>query len=167
MPGTRVLAIAGSPRRGGNADLLLQEVIRGAESEGAEVKTVFISELAIAPCRHCDRCIETGRCAIEDDVQWIHSDLRRADRLVLASPIFFMGLTAQTKAMIDRCQALWALKYVLKVPIAINGGRERRGLFISVGGRRGADLFKPAIATVKSLFKTVMSRIAATFSSLA
>lgn len=155
MPRTKLLAIAGSPRRGGNTDLLLQEVIRGAESGGAEVKTIFLSELCIAPCEHCDRCLETGRCAIDDDMQWLHDELRGADRLALASPIFFMGVTAQTKAMIDRCQALWVMKYVLKLPVATNGGRERRGLFISVGGRKGANLFQPAMATVKSFFKTI------------
>lgn len=151
----KVLAIAGSPRRGGNTDLLLQEVIAGAESGGAEVKRIVLSELSIAPCRHCDRCLEAGRCAIEDDMQWIYSDLRAADRLVIASPIFFMGPTAQTKAMIDRCQALWVVKYVLKLPVVISGGQERKGLFISVGGTRGAKLFEPALATIKIWFKTL------------
>lgn len=155
MPRTKILAIAGSPRRGGNTDLLLQEVVRGAESEGAEVKALFLRKLCIAPCRHCDSCLETGRCVVEDDMQWIHAELRRADRLALASPIFFMGLTAQTKAMIDRCQALWVLKYVLKRPVATNEGGERRGLFISVGGTRGPKLFEPAMATVKIFFKTL------------
>lgn len=151
----KVLAIAGSPRRGGNTDLLLEEVIKGAESRGAEVKKIILSKLSIAPCLHCDGCLETGRCVIEDDMQSIHDELRAADRLALASPIFFMGVTAQTKAMIDRCQALWALKYVLRLPVATNEGRERRGLFIAVGGRGSTDLFQPAIATVKSFFKSI------------
>lgn len=155
MRRTRFLAIAGSPRHDGNTDMLLKEVVRGAESEGAEVKAILIRDLCIAPCRHCHGCLKTGRCVVEDDMQWIHAELRRADRLALASPIFFMGLTAQTKAMIDRCQALWVLKYVLKLPVAANEGRERRGLFISVGGTRGPKLFEPAMATVKIFFKTL------------
>ena len=123
----KLLAIAGSPRCDGNTDLLLREVVRGAEGEGALVKAVFLRDLCIAPCRHCDGCLKTGRCVVDDDMQWIHTELRRADRLAVASPIFFMGLTAQTKAMIDRCQALWVMKYVLGLPVAANGGRERRG----------------------------------------
>ena len=79
-------------------------------------------------------------------------DLREADRLVLASPIFFMGVTAQAKAMIDRCQALWVIKYVLELPVAINPDRERKGIFVSVGGTRLHNLFQPAMATVKSWF---------------
>lgn len=150
-----VVGIGGSPRRGGNSDLLLQEVMRGAASEGGQVKTIFLRDLNIEPCRHCDGCLNTGRCIIEDDMQWIHAELRRLDRLVLASPVFFMGVTAQTKAMIDRCQALWVLKYVLKLPVAIGGGRERKGLFISVGGTAGSKLFEPSLATVKIFFKVL------------
>lgn len=150
-----MVGIAGSPRQGGNSDILLQEAIRGAASEGAEVKTIFLRDLDIAPCRHCDGCLKTGRCTVHDDMQWIHAELRGLDRLLLASPIFFMGVTAQTKAMIDRCQALWVLKYVLKLPVAIGAGRERKGLFISLGGTGGSNLFEPALATVKIFFKTL------------
>ena len=151
----KLLAIAGSPRRGGNTDLLLQEVMAGAKESGAEVKHIVLSELCIAPCRHCDKCLETGRCIVEDDMQWIHTELRGADRIAIASPIFFMGLTAQTKMMIDRCQALWVMKHVLKLRLPTNKGKERKGLFISVGGTRGPKLFEPAKATVKIFFKTL------------
>jgi NAD(P)H-dependent FMN reductase len=151
----KVLGIAGSPRRDGNTDHLLRQVMAGASSQGAETKTVVLSELNISPCRHCDGCIKTGKCVVEDDMQWLHTDLREADRIVLASPIFFMGVTAQTKAMIDRCQALWVIKYVLKLPVAINPAKERMGIFISVGGTKLRNLFEPAKATVKSWFTTL------------
>ena len=150
----KVLGIAGSPRRGGNTDLLLTEVMRGAASKGAEVKTIILNDLTIAPCQHCDACLDTGRCKVEDDMQMVYRELEEADRLVLASPIHFMGVTAQMKAMIDRCQALWARKYILKTP-PLGNRRERKGLFISVGGRRVANLFEPALATVRLLFNTL------------
>jgi len=151
----KVLGIAGSPRRDGNTDHLLKQVMAGASSKGAEIKTVIPSQLDIAPCRHCDGCIKTGKCVIDDDMQWLHADLREFDRIVLASPIFFMGVTAQAKAMIDRCQALWVLKYILKLPVAINPDKERQGIFVSVGGSKLKNLFQPAIATVKSWFITL------------
>ena len=150
----RVLGIAGSPRRGGNTDLLLAEVMKGAASRGAEVKTLFLNDLKITPCQHCDACLEAGRCRIDDDMQMVYQELEQADRIVLASPIQFMGITAQMKAIIDRCQALWARKYVLKLP-PLGDRRERKGLFISVGGRRIANLFEPALATVKTLFRVL------------
>ncbi|MCL0094430.1 flavodoxin family protein [Dehalococcoidales bacterium] len=147
----KVLGIAGSPRRGGNTDQLLGEVMRGAASKGAKVKTIILNELHIAPCQHCDGCLETGRCKVEDDMQMVYSELSQADRLVLASPVYFMGVTAQVKAMIDRCQALWVRKYLLKLPLS----GKRRGLFISVGATKSASLFEPSLATVKSLFNVL------------
>ena len=151
----KVLGIAGSPRRDGNTDHLLRQVMAGASSSGVKTKTVVLSELNIAPCRHCDGCIKTGKCVVDDDMQWLHTDIRETEHIVLASPIFFMGVTAQTKAMIDRCQALWVIKYVLKLPVAINPYKERSGVFISVGGSKLLNLFEPAKATVKSWFTTL------------
>jgi len=150
----RVLGISGSPRRGGNTDLLLAEVMKGAASKGAEVKTIILNDLEISPCQHCDACFEAGRCKIEDDMQMVYRELERADRIVLASPVHFMGVSAQTKAMIDRCQALWARKYILKQP-PLGDERGRKGLFIAVGGMKLANLFEPSLATVKAWFKVL------------
>jgi multimeric flavodoxin WrbA len=150
----RVLGIAGSPRRGGNTDLLLAEVTKGAASRMAEVKTIVLNDLKITPCQHCDACFEAGRCRLDDDMQMVYGELKQADRVVLASPIQFMGPSAQLKLMIDRCQALWARKYILKKP-PLNDHRERKGLFVSVGALRKADLFTPAMTIVKTLFKVI------------
>jgi multimeric flavodoxin WrbA len=150
----RVLGISGSPRLLGNTDQLLAEVLRGARSEGAETKTVTVCDLDITPCQHCDSCLRTGECKISDDMQSVYSEMENADAIVLASPLHFMGVTAQMKAMIDRCQSLWARKYVLKVP-PLGDKRQRNGLFVSVGGRDVANLFDGARATVKALFATL------------
>jgi multimeric flavodoxin WrbA len=150
----KVLGIAGSPRRDGNTDLLLAEVIKGALSQGAEVKTIVLNNLKITPCQHCDACLTAGRCRIDDDMQMVYRELKEADRVVMASPIQFMGPTAQMKLMIDRCQALWARKYVLKIP-PLDTSKERKGLFISVGALKIANLFEPALTIVKSLFKVL------------
>jgi multimeric flavodoxin WrbA len=147
----KVLGIAGSPRRGGNTDLLLAEVMKGAASKGAIVNTIILSNLDISPCQHCDACLQTGRCQIKDDMQMVYNELEQADRIIMASPIQFMGVSAQAKAMIDRCQAMWGRKYVLHQP-PLGDRRERKGLFISVGGRKAANMFEPAVVTVKSLF---------------
>ena len=147
----RVLGITGSPRRGGNTDLLLAEVMRGAASRGAEVKTIVLNDLNFIACQHCDACLKKGKCKYQDDMQMVYRELEQADRIVLASPIQFMGVTAQMKAMIDRCQALWARKYVLKLP-PLGNRRERKGFFISVAGRKVANVFDGALITIKSLF---------------
>lgn len=150
----KVLGIAGSPRRGGNTDILLAEVMKGAASHHAEVKTVILNDLNIIPCQHCDACLRTGRCRIDDDMQMIYRELDQTDRVVLASPIQFMGPTAQMKAMIDRCQALWARKYVLKMS-PLDDRRDRKGLFVSVGALKLAHLFGSTMTIVKSLFRVL------------
>jgi multimeric flavodoxin WrbA len=150
----KVVGIAGSPRPGGNTRLLLAEVMRGAASKGAEVKTIVLSELDISPCQHCNECFKAGNCKLNDDMQLVYRELVTTDRIVLASPIHFMGVTAQAKAMIDRCQSLWARKYRLNRP-PLGDRRLRKGLFVSVGGSRQAGLFEPALATVKTLFTSL------------
>ncbi len=147
----RVLGIAGSARRDGNTDRLLAEVLRGAASKGAEVKTIALRDLKYIPCQACGTCLKTGICQYRDDMQTVYDELERADRIVLASPIHFMSVTAQMKAMIDRCQALWARKYLLKLP-PLGDRRERKGLFISVAGRKVANVLDGALVTIKSLF---------------
>jgi len=149
----KVLGIAGSPRRGGNTDILLSEVLKGAASKGVEVKTIILSELDFVTCKHCDGCLKEGNCVVQDDMQMIYRELGDADRIVLASPIQFMGVTAHMKAMIDRCQALWVRKYILKVLPLGDGQKERKGLFIAVGGTKLTNLFEPALVMIKTLFR--------------
>ena len=151
----KVLGIAGSPRRGGNTDLLLSELLRGAASKGAEIRTVILlNDLKFIPCQHCDHCLKTGECKYKDDMQMVYRELAQADRVVLASPIHFVGVSAQMKAMIDRCQSLWAKKYVLHIP-PLGDRRERKGFFISVSGRKEFSQFEPALATVKAFFRVL------------
>jgi multimeric flavodoxin WrbA len=150
----RVLGINGSPRRDGNTDLLLAQVMKGAESKGAGIKTIILNDLDITPCQHCDACFEAGICRIKDDMQMVYKEMAKADRIVLASPIHFLGLTAQMKAMIDRGQALWARKYVLKKP-PLGDKRPRKGLFVAVGGMKLAKLFEPSLATIKAFFAVI------------
>ncbi len=149
----KVLGIAGSPRRGGNTDLLLDEALKAAEAAGAEVEKIYVRDYEIAPCIECNACFKLGRCVVKDDMQEVYPKLLEADRIIFASPIFFMGVTGWAKALIDRCQALWAKKYVLEQPV-VETEREaqRKGIFISVGGTKGSKLFEGAIRTVKIFF---------------
>ena len=142
----RVLGLAGSPRKGGNTDILLAKFMEGAASKGAETKTIAVCNLKLSGCWHCDACLEKGICRVKDDMQMVYKEMEAADRIVLTSPVQFMGVSAQLKAVIDRCQALWARKYVLKVP-PLGDNRPRKGFFISVSGRRTVpDLFDGRIA---------------------
>ena len=148
----KVLGIMGSPRIKGNTDLLLDEALKGAQSQGAEVEKLVVDKLNIAPCREYYHCLKDGNCAIRDDMDDIYPKLLDADRVIVASPIFFYGLTSQIKALIDRSQAIWARKYILKQNLPESG---RKGAFIAVGATRGKKLFDGSILTVKYFFKTI------------
>lgn len=147
----RILAIAGSPRRNGNTDLLLSEFLKGAESKGADVHKIYVNDLKISPCQHCDACLISGKCRIQDDMQKIYDELEQADIIVLASPVQFLGPPSMAKALIDRCQCLWARKYVLKIP-PLSKERKRRGFLISVGATRLKNMFEPTLGIVKTWF---------------
>ncbi|MFZ4437287.1 MAG: flavodoxin family protein [Syntrophales bacterium] len=148
----KVLGLFGSPRKGGNTDLLLDEALKGAAAEGATVEKIHLSDCRITPCRGCLGCFKNGVCVIADEMQNIYPRLLEADIVILASPVFFYGVTGWAKAMVDRIQALWARKYELHDPTLGKESVKRKGFFISVGGTKGQRMFEGAVLTVKYFF---------------
>ncbi len=102
-----VFILSGSPRKGGNSDLLCDEFMRGAKEAGHKVTKINVADKKIAPCRACYACKGTGKCAIKDDMADILQAMIDADVLVLASPVYFYSIDAQLKALIDRTVARW------------------------------------------------------------
>jgi multimeric flavodoxin WrbA len=104
----QVVVILGSPRKKGNSSTLAARISRGAKSAGAEVETLFLQGLEISPCRGCDTCQkdDSKGCAIKDDMQEIYPKLTKADAWVIASPVYWFNMSAQTKTFMDRCYAL-------------------------------------------------------------
>jgi multimeric flavodoxin WrbA len=149
-----VIAFLGSPKKNGNTELLLQETINGIESSGSPVQTFNLTAMKISPCRDCGECAQTGICTIDDEMVQIYDAIRNADRIVLASPVFFYGVSAQTKIMIDRCQALWCEKYLLKKPIP-QGKFGRKGLLLLVAGMKKDIGIKCSEACAKAFFRTI------------
>ena len=147
----KILGICGSPRRGGNTEVLLKEALKGAEEVGVEVEEIFLRDKTISPCLEIYGCKEDGRCVIEDDFHEVAEKMVRADALILASPIFFYTVSAHTKMLMDRCQSIWVKRYLLKRPIA-PGKSRRKGAFISVGATRGKRLFEGVTLTVRYFF---------------
>jgi len=103
-----ILVVNGSPRKNGNSVILAEQVMLGARESGAQVEIFFLQNMNIQPCNACDVCQETGdgTCAIQDDMQILYPKLRRADAIVIASPIYWFTVSAQTKLFIDRWYAL-------------------------------------------------------------
>jgi len=148
----KIIAIYGSPRRKGNTALLLDQAVQGAEEAGAAVERILLWDLEISPCLEIYGCRETGRCSLQDDFQKVYDQLQQCQGVMLASPIFFYSVSAQTKILMDRCQSLWVKKYWIdRVPFGLKN-YSRRGLFISVGATSGKKLFDGALQTVKYFF---------------
>lgn len=149
----RLLVINGSPRVGGNTDLLVASALKDIDRHSHRVDIFRLNDMDIRPCQNCGGCTDTGVCVLEDRMQQIYPSLRKADRIILASPIYFLGLSAQTKTMIDRCQPLWCEKYIHNMPL--HGTMHRKGLLILVGGMKkqiGADC---SAATATAFFRSV------------
>ena len=107
MSGKYVLILKGSPREKGNSSILADQVADGARAAGAEVESFRLHSMDIRPCDACDACQGTDAdCIIEDDMQLLYPKLRGADAIVVASPIYWFTMSAQTKLCIDRWYAL-------------------------------------------------------------
>jgi multimeric flavodoxin WrbA len=149
---SRILAIYGSPRRKGNTSLLLKQAVQGAKEQGAEVEEVVLRDLEMAPCLEIYGCKKDGRCVIKDDFQGVYDSLLACQGIMLASPIFFYTVSAHTKILMDRCQSLWAKRYLVEKTVRGQGERTKKGLFVSVGATGGKRLFEGTLLTVRYFF---------------
>ncbi len=149
-----VTAFHASPRLQGNTDLLLAETLRAIDPSAHRVRLFRLNAMDIRPCQNCGGCEETGICVMKDGMADIYESIREADRIVLASPVFFFGLAAQAKIMIDRCQAFWCGKYLLKRGIPA-GPYGRKGLLLLVGGMKKETGVECSNATATAFFRTI------------
>lgn len=143
----KALVILGSPRKGGNTEILAGQVVAGLKDDGADVEIIRLADYRISPCLACGGCEKTGCCVIQDDMQKLYPRIDGADRLVLVSPIYFYGVTALLKAFIDRCQALWSRKYLLRQ--RQQGKVPRIGYLVSAAATKGEKVFDGAILTAQ------------------
>jgi len=145
----RVLCIAGSPRRHGNSEQLLDALASGVSDAGGEAVRLRAVDAGINPCRGCNACSKTGTCILSDGMDAVYPELDAADVIVVATPVFFATVPAVLKALFDRCQPYWARRYVLGEP---RPAQKRPGAILVVGG--GGDPFGTACAVtaVRSVF---------------
>jgi multimeric flavodoxin WrbA len=147
-----ILAINASPRRHGNAEILLDKFLEGARSRGAACEDLVLNEFNFRPCQDCGGCGKNGVCVLRDDLSPVFKKLENADCVVLASPVFFGGVSAQLKALIDRFHSVWVRKHILKKP---QSSRSQKGVFLCVSGADNKVFFEYAERTVKMFFNTL------------
>jgi multimeric flavodoxin WrbA len=156
----KVLAFAGSPRRGGNSETLLDWVLDAMKKVGdVEIEKVPLTEANVNPCRGCNACEVLNKCVQRDGMDILHDKIIEADCIVLAAPIFCMGICAQAKALIDRFQVFRSRKYVLKLPIVPPERKGKRlGVFLSTAGQDWDHVFDGAVPSVKCFFHVIEIR---------
>jgi multimeric flavodoxin WrbA len=152
MQNPLLVALYGSPRRKGNTATLLKHAVEGARDAGARVDEFVLRDLKISPCLEIYGCKQAGKCTIRDDFQMVRDRIFSSQGLLLASPIFFYAVSAQTKILMDRFQSQWVKKYWIdKTPFGFRAAK-RMGLFISAGATTGRKLFDGALMTVRYFF---------------
>jgi multimeric flavodoxin WrbA len=115
---TKVTILIGSPRREGSTSILAREAERGLKDQGIETELVFLNDLNIRGCQACNYCKKNDvtDCAVKDDMQKIHKLVQESDGLIVASPVYFSSVTAQTKAWLDRMYPYVDKDLVPKLP---------------------------------------------------
>ena len=126
----QVFGIVGSPRRGGNTEILVDEVLAGVEGAGALTEKVILSKLNIGPCRGCDACGKTGKCVQQDDMPALMGQMEQSQVWVLGTPVYWWGPTAQFKAFLDRWYGAGRTVFqgrqvVLAIPLGGSAGYAR------------------------------------------
>lgn len=151
---TKVLGLAGSPRRGGNTETLLDTFLSGAAGGGAVVEKLSICDLHLDATVDPGSGWEDGRCVAEDDYRELCEKMIAADVIVVAAPLYFANVPAQLKLIVDRSQCQWVRKVIKKqeLPPTEAGHKRRRGVFLCVGGQTEQS-FDCAAETIGSMFR--------------
>lgn len=98
----RIVGIVGSPRIGGNTEIIVTEALKAAEKEGVETELIRLADKNVRPCDACLSCRKTGECHIKDDFKGIFNKMMEADGIILASPVYFGSATPQITALMQR-----------------------------------------------------------------
>jgi multimeric flavodoxin WrbA len=152
MDPIKICGIVGSPNKRGNVDLLVSQVLLGAESQGAETQKLSLNDVRIGPCQDCPVDPLPAYCHFDDDMARIYAALDSCDGIVLGTPVYFDTVSAQTKLAIDRCNCL--MPYVQRADGTFGFERRmhkrKKGVFIAVAGT--AQEFDTILTTVKAFF---------------
>jgi len=141
----KVVGFVGSPRKKGNTDLLVQQVLRGASEAGAETRVFYLNELNFKGCQGCFSCKVNDRCRLQDDMTTLYDEIASADGIVIGSPVYMWNITGQTKLFLDRFYAFLNPDYSCR----LKGGKKAALVFSQ--GNPDAGLFKHCFESMAGL----------------
>jgi len=145
----KVIGIVGSPRKGGNTEILVESVLEGAKRAGAEIEIYRLNDLTINGCQGCNYCQEHGSCQQEDDMKKLYDALHQADGIVIGSPIYMDYVTAQTKLFLDRLFALMKIGEGCR----LHAGKK----CVLVYSQGGGDTGQAVMESLAMFFKSVLN----------
>jgi len=159
----KICGIIGSPKKKGNVDLLVSQMLKGASSKGAETHKIYLNNMRIKPCQSCGVDPYPKYCLFEDDMKEVYDALQSCDVMVLGSPVYFDTVSAQTKLMIDRCNCL--MPYIER-PDGTSGfdrriKKQKKGVFVAAAGTD--QEFNTILTTVKGFCNWANIELAETF----
>jgi multimeric flavodoxin WrbA len=142
----KIVGLVGSPRKGSNIEILIEEALKGANEAGAETKSFNLSEMDIAPCKACMNCkSNAGECATSDDMQIIYKEIKKADAFILGSPVYMWQMSAQAKIFTDRLYAFMGTGFEEKY------GKKDMALIFSQGNP-DENMFREYFNYTRNLF---------------
>ncbi len=138
----KILALIGSPRKGGNTDLLVDQILKGSNAKGYTAEKLYLYKYKIAPCIDCRNCKKGDQvCTIKDGMQQIYPKLMRADLIIFGTPIYYYGPTGQMKLLVDRLR-----------PYGANGKLKGKKGVIVAPSAEGAKCCGPLIKMFRMSF---------------
>ncbi|MEG1411016.1 MAG: flavodoxin family protein [Terrisporobacter sp.] len=130
----QILIINGSPRKSKNCSRIIGKIVLELEANNIEYQILNIYKMNIDYCTACDYCGKTGKCRIKDDMTPIYKKFDNSKGTIVVSPMYFSSISTKVKTLVDRTQAFYSSKYILKKP-SLDTKKERRGMFIAIGGQ--------------------------------
>ena len=115
----KILVITGSPRKNGNSNTLADNFIKGAEEAGHSVVRFDAAFKNVHPCVACNKCGMNGECVFKDDFEFVKANIVDADCVVFATPMYYFGISAQIKSVIDRFYAINGKIHVSKKSVLL------------------------------------------------
>lgn len=131
---SKILIINGSPRKNKNCSKIIEKITKKLDERQLNYQVLDIYKMNLDYCTACGYCEKTGKCIIKDDMTPLYEEFDKSIGTIVVSPMFFQSISTKVKTLVDRTQAFYSSKYVLKKP-SIDVNKERRGMFIAIGGQ--------------------------------
>ena len=151
----KILVLLGSPRKKGNSTALAKQIVKGAESAGADVETVYLNGLKIKPCQGCYACKkeDSKGCVVDDDMQALYPKTKASDALVFATTVYWFNMSAQHKIFMDRIYGMFDATFTVN-PLL----KKRIGIAMSYGD---SDPFNSGCVNALRCFQDAFSYVGA------